>query len=928
MNATPDIITIDHTLNQYYGMNVFADTFEKKQQLAFDKNMKYYFSTDESFIDDENNVKTVKRYKGFNTLNEFFDIYDKIPPYERHYYEMITGECVEYYDIDGYYTDEIYIGKSSEQIISDFLYVRKLFLNEKIFNLSTSRNETFYISTSSNDTKVSFHITVRNGFKFKNVLEHKSYIQAFLSFISENNYQVKFDKSIYTPNRNIRIVGSTKHGSDRVFVKLDDKLPDVCFLASYTTKELYVERTDGKQMVVDKKIISIPIKRNSTTELDKTMVDKAMEPGELANLINLIIESVNAGKHSLCDTEIKNRCCYDDWKKIAFAIIRITNGDCQAEFKAVFDLYRHSDDQSWFAMYENMKKYVYYGWTSKSLHYWAKENPRYDSIFQRQSLLRNFDSLKKKNENFIIKTESKEYNDFDDFNVFVNTISSQKAIEKCLKETIVEIQNYGKKSFFMIKFQDYNHDIKEYFENFKADVKQIECLKKITYVFNDNYENELDKYFQQLENKDKRVKKIELPKMIIQKYIYHPIFDNIFSDMYKCNKFQRATEIVNEPYFLKEPDYAKGKFNIFRGFTLLINNPYFDKKETYFESTHTYKHMKDQLFPGDSTFEYVMKYIADLIQNPGVAPDVAILLYSLQGNAKDLCVYRFISMLIGDKYTVNFGTISDFFSNFTSSQEGKLLTVLNEIADGPGNNLMYSKAGEMKDKVTRLKVKVEKKGIDPYYVKHTSRYFLFTNHERAIAMDNSDRRHLCIKCKNDYANNLDYMNLIVKEMQDPNFIKSAFSFFANMDISDFNPRKLPVTEYKDQIKILNMNSTCRFLMEMYDEYDITERIYIQQNDIYELYKMYCKKNGYSDRGKKTFVEQCKPILGESRSRKYNQKELSMDSKHLELFYIVNNQGYNEKPICDGLKKREGWDFEKDGSNQNLKRHLQVTDLHF
>ena len=29
-----------------------------------------------------------------------------------------------------------------------------------------------------------------------------------------------------------------------------------------------------------------------------------------------------------------------------------------------------------------------------------------------------------------------------------------------------------------------------------------------------------------------------------------------------------------------------------------------------------------------------------------------------------------------------------------------------------------------------------------------------------------------------------------------------------------------------------------------------------------------------------------------------------------------------------LTKREGWDFEKDVSNQNLKRHLQVRDLHF
>lgn len=900
-------------LSEFYGTHPIVDTFHRKQQLAFDENKKYYFSVDDSFQNEMGEIITVKRYKGYNDINEFFDIYDTIQSTERHFYYMITDECVEVYDIDGSWEDTFYEGKKLDEIISDFLYVRKLFLNENLFTNSQDQEETYYISTACSDKKVSVHITIRNGYKFKNILEQKFYTQQFLLFISENNYQIKFDKAIYTPNRNIRMVGSSKHGSSRILTKQNDKQPDIDFLSCFTYEDdIVIERTDGEKM---------------GQEITRNMNNIDMKPadGELSKLIDLIYESINDEDHSLCDDEIPNKMCYDDFKKLAFAVIKSSDGDCKSIFRKIFELYRHADEHNVSTMYNNMSKYTNYGWTLSSLHYWASENPKYEEIFKKEKLLRDFDAVKKTYENRSKICEEKKYSNFYDFNNFVNNVSTRKAIEKCLQETIIEVQNFGKKPFFIVKTSEYDERLKTSVNCFTTHIQDMNCLKKITYIINENYEKELENFLTFDPNADKRKKAPSKPNKVIQQWLYHPSQPSIFNDLHIRNMIPFKENIVNEPYFLKEPEHLKNKFNVFSGFELLNNNEYFDTKTSYFEQSKTYHHMKNYLCPGDEVFEYMMNLIAHMIQKPNVAPDMAVLFFSAQGTGKDLVFGHFISGLIGAKYYINFGDIADFLGHFTGSEEGLLLTVINEIADGC--DMMYKKAGIMKDKICRKSVRIDRKNLEPYYVKHTSRYFMFTNHERAICIDNSDRRHLLISCNNEIANNQEYFLPIVNEVDNVDFLKSAFSFFANRDITNFNTRIIPHTEYKNRTKILSMNGSIRFIASMFAEYDLEEAFKIQINDIYELYKLFCKSVSTKHVARKTFIEQIKCILVEAPGRyKYTKEDLSPEGSVMKIFTIINNQGFQEKLICDGLSSKKYFNINKNKIQENLKIELKVGDL--
>ena len=916
MNQNDDNDNINPPLSEFYDTHPIVNTFHRKQQPAFDEKKKYYFSVDDSFQNDNGEIVTVKRYKGYDDINDFFDIYDTISYTKKHFYYMITDECVEVYDIDGLWEDTFYEGKNLEEIISDFLYVRKLFLNENLFTNSQDQEETYYISTACSDTKVSIHITIRNGYKFKNILEQKFYTQQFLLYISENNYQIKFDKAIYTPNRNMRIVGSSKHGSDRILKKKDDTQLDIEFLASFTCDDdIFIERTDGEKMGEE-------ITRN-TNNFECKPAD-----GELSKLVDLIYESINDEDHSLCDDEVPNKMCYDDFKKLAFAIIKSSDGDCLSLFRKIFELYRHADDHTCKTMYNNMSKYTNYGWTLSSLHYWASENSKYEEQFKKEKMLREYDAVKKTYENRSKTCEEKTYSNFYDFNSFVNTISTRKAIEKCFQETIVEVQNFGKKPFFIVKTAEYDERLKTNVNCFTTHIQDMNCLKKITYIINENYEKELEKFLTFDPNADKRKKAPPKPKKVTQQWLYHPSQPSIFNDLHIRNMIPFKENIVNEPYFLKEPEHLKNKFNVFAGFELLNNNKYFDTKTSYFEESKTYHHMKHYLCPGDEVFEYILNLIAHMIQKPEIAPDMAVLFMSKQGLGKDLVFGHFISGLIGAKYYVNFGDIADFLGHFTASEEGLLLTVINEICEGHADNMMYKKAGIMKDKITRKKCKIEKKGIDPYFVKHTSRYFMFTNHERAICIDNSDRRHLLISCNNEKANDQAYFLHIVNEVDNPDFLKSAFAFFANRDISSFNTRVIPQTEYKDRIKILSMNSSLRFVASMFTEYELEDTFKIQTNDFYELYKFFCKSVSTKHVARKTFIEQIKCVLVEATGGRYTytKEDLSPEGTITKIFNTINNQGFQEKLICDGLSNRKYLNIDKNKIQENLKLELKVDEL--
>ena len=125
-----------------------------------------------------------------------------------------------------------------------------------------------------------------------------------------------------------------------------------------------------------------------------------------------------------------------------------------------------------------------------------------------------------------------------------------------------------------------------------------------------------------------------------------------------------------------------------------------------FVESRWYKHIREQLCAGDEmVFNYVMAWIAHLIQYPEEIPCVAILFSTAEGNGKDLLA-KFVSRLISSR-TPPYDNPDQFFSKFNAGQEQSLLIVLNEIKD---KGEAFYKHDQLKSFITRDDKLVEPKG--------------------------------------------------------------------------------------------------------------------------------------------------------------------------------------------------------------------------
>lgn len=156
--------------------------------------------------------KFTNTYYSYPTIEDFLQIYQTTNENNRRFYEQLTKQFVEIYDIDGRYSDPAFKDKSDDRIIRDFINSRKDWGDQNEWNNGEILSNEIYIKNASRkaDDKVSFHIIIRNGFFFDNVKVAKIYMREFYTWLIENEYPILFDNAIYTKNRNIRILGSHK----------------------------------------------------------------------------------------------------------------------------------------------------------------------------------------------------------------------------------------------------------------------------------------------------------------------------------------------------------------------------------------------------------------------------------------------------------------------------------------------------------------------------------------------------------------------------------------------------------------------------------------------------------------------------------------------------------------------------------------------
>jgi hypothetical protein len=215
-------------------------------------------------------------------------------------------------------------------------------------------------------------------------------------------------------------------------------------------------------------------------------------------------------------------------------------------------------------------------------------------------------------------------------------------------------------------------------------------------------------------------------------------------------------------------------------------------------------------------FIYVLNWVAYMLQNVGKKTATCLILKGLQGVGKG----RFtdiISELTSGYSASNINRMDEVTGNFNSILLSKVFLVLNEIKNvGEEKNANYD---NLKSIITDERFTINEKNVPRFEAENVNNLVVVTNHNYPVRVEASDRRYVVCDCKTDYLGRLDYWKELSDGM-DEDFYDNLFTFFISLDLSNFNPRKIPVNEAKNELIRVGRSSTDDVIIENFEGFKL------------------------------------------------------------------------------------------------------------
>ena len=325
-----------------------------------------------------------------------------------------------------------------------------------------------------------------------------------------------------------------------------------------------------------------------------------------------------------------------------------------------------------------------------------------------------------------------------------------------------------------------------------------------------------------------------------------------------------------------------GNYNLFRGFAVHSKQGDCDR---YIDL------IRDIICTGnDAATEYVLNWLAHIIQNPLEKPETALVLRGRQGTGKTSFAAIF-GHLLGRHY-IEESDMERILGRFNASMADKLLILVDEGLWGGDR----SKVGSLKALITQKWITIEKKGVDPIVLPHHARLIIASNETWAVHADQDDRRFVFLDVSDAKAQDSVYFARLYKQM-DAGGYEALLDYLQRRDISDFNPRHRPQTGFGQDAREVSMTSAQRFWFKVLQEGETP--LWDENLDgIGEVRFVHHSTDGWQripkDKVYRAYVERCR----QHRERQSEIEQVFWDS----LYKMLGVHSKDQKSIFDGGRK--------------------------
>ena len=334
--------------------------------------------------------------------------------------------------------------------------------------------------------------------------------------------------------------------------------------------------------------------------------------------------------------------------------------------------------------------------------------------------------------------------------------------------------------------EQYDQEYLVWRDNFElTHCKIINCAAFIKITYLDEAQTVFDTYVFFVEAKLKEAynhlcykKENDKGKVISVKYILKWLNDPNIRHYQTCN--------VVPPPIRCNPS----TFNLWR------NSPYYGKDispssdKWVQEAVERFIHHCDILCDNDRDASvYMLKWFAHLIQKPA-EKTTHIVITGQQGTGKTI-LFGVLKKFIGGGVFETSTPERDVWGNFNGQLMGNLLIILSET----DKRNSYGADGKIKALITDPELTINQKNKEPVVITSYHRFITLTNNPDPIKLEEGDRRNMIIRCSAEKKEDYDYFEEFAELFKNSDALLTLYSYLNNLEINDWNYRKIPKTAY-------------------------------------------------------------------------------------------------------------------------------------
>jgi len=220
-------------------------------------------------------------------------------------------------------------------------------------------------------------------------------------------------------------------------------------------------------------------------------------------------------------------------------------------------------------------------------------------------------------------------------------------------------------------------------------------------------------------------------------------------------------------------------------------------------------YLRDVICNGDElVFDYLIRYLAHMVQKPEEKPGIMLVLLGGQGTGKGM-FFNFLRALWSHT-TLQVSSIDQVIGRFNAQIERNFIICMDEALFAGDKKALDS----LKSAITEPVIQIEQKHQPSRTIESVHRFLAASNHDQFARIEKDDRRFVFLRVSSKHKQDTTYFAAIAAAIANPVIMGAVLYYLGRKDISEFNVRVRPVTSENLSQKLKSLEGFERYWYEV------------------------------------------------------------------------------------------------------------------